>query len=382
MSLDLDPTQWGALDAELFHLPQINWFIEWGVQWDYPAWSATGPGIHWVMAALAWLTGAEALDLGSWQTAFGPAFLTAMALLFLYAALRSSGASPMRTLVIGFPLVSSSYFWNSSSVSGKRMPLDGWTFRDGLHARRVRQPLVFSLAAATSTIARQNFLSTAGAFWLMEVVEQWPQIITWRMVGHAALTLGPSLLVVAGLMAHWGGLTPPEWQEVHVGLSPGPVLHGLMLLGVFGWLFLREEDLAGDLRARTREVAIIAAVALMFWLLVPENGGPRPNSIVWRAAAFLPVTYGRPLLTLPLLILGMVVAFAYWRRGLRDGFRLSPELSLFACYFAAQAAQRFSWQRYAEIPVLLLLCVGMARLRQKILDRTLLCSLLSLVISL
>jgi hypothetical protein len=30
----------------------------------------------------------------------------------------------------------------------------------------------------------------------------------------------------------------------------------------------------------------------------------------------------------------------------------------------AQAAQLFSWQRYAEIPVLLLLCLGMARLRQ------------------
>ena len=366
MSSDLDPTQWGALDAELFHLPQINWFIEWGVQWDYPAWSATGPGFHWVMATLARLTGAEALDQASWQVVVGPAFLTAIALLFLYAALRASGASPMRTLVIGFPLVSSSYFWTPAlhPVSECLSMLGLFAMAYTL-ATRPRQPLAFGLAAATSTIARQNFLSAAGAFGLMDIVTEWPLIFTWRMVGHAVLTLGPSLLVIAALVAHWGGLTPPEWREMHAGFSLGPVLHGLMLLGVFGWLFLRQEDLAGDPRARGGEVAVIAAAALALWLLVPEDGGSRPNSVVWKAAAFLPAISGRPLLTLPLLILGMVVVLAYWRRGWRDGFRLSPELSLFACYFASQAAQRFSWQRYAEVPVLLLLCLGMARLRQK-----------------
>ncbi|MBL0373695.1 hypothetical protein JJB09_16855 [Rhizobium sp. KVB221] len=366
LSSDLDPTQWGALDAELYHLPQINWFIEWGVQWNYPAWSASGPGFHWLMAILAKLTGAEALDQNSWQSTFGPAFLTAIALLFFYAALRSSGASPLRTLVIGFPLVSSSYFWTPALH-----PVSECLSMIGLFAMayslavRPRQPFAFGVAAAASTIARQNFLSAAGAFGLMAVVEQWPRIFTWRMIGLAVLTLGPSLLVVTVLVLHWGGLTPPEWQEMHTGFSLGPVLHGLMLLGVFGWLFLREEDLVGDVRARAREVIIIAAISLMLWLLVPEDGGPRPYSVVWNAAAFLPTIYGRPLLTLPLLTMGVVVAFAYWRRGWRDGFRLSPELSLFACYFAAQAAQRFSWQRYAEIPVLLLLCLGMARLQRK-----------------
>lgn len=364
MSSNLDPTQWGALDAEVFHLPQINWFIEWGIQWDYPAWSASGPGFHWVMAAFARLTGAEALDRASWQSVAGPSILTAVALLFLYAALRSSGASPLRALVIGFPLVSSSYFWTPAlhPVSECLSMAGFFAMACALAARR---PLAFGFAAATATIARQNFLSAAGAFGLMAAVGQWPRIFTWRMVGLIALTLGPSLLVAAGLVAQWGGLTPPEWQDVHIGFSAGPVLHGVMLLGVFGWLFLRREDLAGDPRARAREAAMIAALALILWLLVPEDGGDRPNSVVWKAAAFLPSFHGRPLLTLPLLALGMAVASAYWRRGMRDGLRLSPELALFACYFVAQAAQRFSWQRYAEIPVLLLLCLGMARLREK-----------------
>jgi hypothetical protein len=364
MSLKLDPTQWGALDAEVFHLPQINWFIEWGIQWDYPAWSASGPGFHWAMAALARATGAEALDQASWQSTLGPAVLTGMALLFFYAALRTSGASPLRALVIGFPLISSSYFWTPAlhPVSECLSTAGFFAMAWALAARR---PLGFGLAAAAATIARQNFLSAAGAFGLMAVVEQWPRIFTWRMVGLAALTIAPSVLLLAGLVVQWGGLTPPEWQEMHVGLSVAPVLHGLMLLGVFGWLFLRLEDVAGDPRARARELAVIVAVALVLWLLFPEDGGERPYSVVWKAAAFLPSLHGRPLLTLPLLALGMAVAFAYWRRGMRDGFRLSPELALFACYFAGQAAQPFGWQRYAEIPVLLLLCLGMARLRQK-----------------
>jgi len=363
MSAHLDPTQWGALDAEVFHLPQINWFLEWGLHWSYPAWAATGPGFHWLMAAFARATGAEALDQASWQSAVGPAVLTGLALLFFYAALRASGAAPRRALVIGFPLVASSYFWTPAlhPVSECLSMAGFFAMAWALPARR---PLGFGVAAAASTLARQSFLSAAGAFGLMAVVEAWPRIFTWRMVGYAVLTLAPSLLVVAVLVAHWGGLTPPEWQAEHVGFSLGPVLHGLMLLGVFGWLFLRAEDLGGAPRARAWEGVVVAGVALALWLLIPEDGGDRANSIVWKAAAFLPAVHGRPLLTLPLLGLGLGVAVAYWRRGWRDGFRLSPELALFACYFVAQAAQPFSWQRYAEIPVLLLLCLGMARLRQ------------------
>ncbi|MEP9374143.1 hypothetical protein [Mesorhizobium sp. KR1-2] len=365
LSSDLNPRQWGALDAELYHLPQVNWFIEWGVQWTYPAWSATGPGFHWLMAILAQLTGAEALDQSSWQSTCGPAFLAAIALLFFYGALRSSGASALRTLVIGCPLVSSSYFWTPAlhPVTESLSMLGLFAMAYSL-AVSPRKPIAFGLAAAASTIARQSFLSAAGAFGLMDVIQHWPRIFTWRMVGQGLLTLGPSLLVASALVLHWGGLAPPEWQEMHTGFSLGPLLHGMALLGAFGWLFLRKEDLAGDIRARAREILIIGAIALILWLLVPESGGPRPYSVVWRAAEHLPTIYGRPLLTLPCLSLGMVVAFAYWRRGWRDGYGLSPELSLFACYFAAQAAQKFSWQRYAEIPVLLLLCLGMARLRQ------------------
>ncbi|HVL22327.1 MAG TPA: hypothetical protein VM422_15330, partial [Amaricoccus sp.] len=287
MASHLDPTQWGALDAEVFHLPQINWFIEWGVQWRYPAWVATGPGFHWLMAAFAWATGADALDQGSWQSGVGPAVLTALALLFLYAALRSSGAAPRRSLVIGFPLVSSSYFWTPAlhPVSECLSMVGFFAMACTLSARR---PLGFGVAAAAATLARQSFLSAAGAFGLMAVVEQWPRILTWRMVGCAVLTLAPSVLVAAVLVAHWGGLTPPEWQAEHVGFSLGPVLHGLMLLGVFGWLFLRGEDLAGDPRARVREGVVLAGVALALWLLIPEDGGARANSIVWKVAAVLP----------------------------------------------------------------------------------------------
>ncbi|MBB3309823.1 hypothetical protein FHT78_001566 [Rhizobium sp. BK196] len=365
-SSDLDPTHWGALDAELYHLPQINWFIEWGIKWTYPAWSATGPGFHWLMAILAWLTGAEALDQTSWQSTFGPAILTTISLLFFYAALRSSGASPLRALVIGFPLVSSSYFWTPAlHPVSESLSMAGFFAMAYSLALYPRRPIAFGIAGAISTIARQNFLSAAGAFGLMAVAEQWPRIVTWRMVGLAILTLAPSLLVAASLVIHWGGPTPPEWREMHTGFSFGPLLHGLALLGVFGWLFLRKEDLAGDVPARTREIIAIAVISLALWLLIPEDGGSRPYSVVWTVAAHLPTIYGRPLLTLPLLTLGMVVAFAYWRRGRRDGFRLSPELSLFACYFAGQAAQRFSWQRYSEVAVLLFLCLGMARTQQK-----------------
>ncbi|TNM63598.1 hypothetical protein [Aliirhizobium smilacinae] len=366
MSLDLNPRQWGVLDAELYHLPQINWFMEWGIQLNYPAWSATGPGFHWLMAAFAQLTGAEALDRSSWQCLYGPAFLTATALLFFYAALRSSGASPLRTLAFGFPLISSTYFWTPALY-----PVTECLSMLGLFAMAYalaaspRQPLTFGIAAAASTIARQSFLSTAGAFALMTVSEQWPRIFTWRVVGPAILTLGPSLVVATALILQWGGLTPPEWKEMHAGFSPGPVLHGLALLGIFGWLFLRREDFADDVSTLARNIAVIVAFSLALWFALPEDGGTRPHSVVWKVAASLPAFYGRPLLTLPLLTMGVIIVFAYWRRGWRDGYRLSPELSLFACYFAAQAAQKFSFQRYAEIPVLLLLCLGMARLKNK-----------------
>lgn len=365
MSTDLDPTQWGALDAELYHLPQIDWFIEWGLHWSYPAWAATGPGFHWLMAALARMTGSPALDQGSWQSLAAPAALIGVSLLFLYAALRASGAGPGRALVIAVPVVSSSYFWTpalhpvSESLSTAGFFAMAWAL-----AARPGRPLGFGLAAAVATLARQSFLSAAGAFTLMELVESWPRCFTWRVAGRVALSLGPSLLAAAVLVTVWGGLTPPEWRAEHVGLSPGPVLHAVMLTGLFGWLFLRPEDFSPDRPGRGRELAVIAATAFLLWVLVPVDGGTRPNSVVWKLAAELPALEGRPFVTLPLLALGLVVLMAYWRRGWRDGFRLSPELALFGCYFLAQAAQPFSWQRYAEVPVLLLLCLGMARLRQ------------------
>lgn len=366
MSPRLDPTQWGALDAELFHLPQVNWFIEWGLHWDYPAWSATGPGLHWLLAGMARLTGTEALDQQSWQTILLPALLGAVALLFLHATLRSIGATPLRALVAGVPLVSSSYFWTPAlHPVSESLSMVGFFAMAWALSARPQRPLAFGLAAAAATVARQNFLSCAGAYGLMALVQRWPRIWSWRLVGLAVPTLGPALVVLAALVVHWGGLTPPEWREMHTGFSLGPVLHGLMLLGLFGWLFLRREDLAGDRRALIRGLAVSVAVALVLWILVPEDGGARPNSVVWKAAAFLPAFGGRPVLTLPLLAAGLVVAGCYWRRGRRDGFRLSPELSLFACYFVSQAAQTFSWQRYAEIPVLLFLCMGMARQRER-----------------
>ena len=366
MSSDLNPRHWGALDAELYHLPQINWFIEWGIHLNYPAWSASGPGFHWLMAVIARLAGSEALDRSSWQSIGVPAVLTATALLFFYAALRSTGAAPLRSLAFGLPLVSSTYFWTPAlyPVSECLSTLGLFAMAYSL-AARPRHPLTFGIAAAASTIARQSFLSAAGAFVLMGVIEQWPRIFTWRMVGQAVMTLGPALVIAAALVLQWGGLTPPEWKEMHAGFSPGPVLHGLSLLGIFGWLFLRKEDLPGNARVVARDVAAIALFSLALWLSFPEDGGPRPYSVVWKAATFMPAIHGRPLLTLPLLAMGMVVVLAYWRRGWWDGYRLSPELSLFACYFAAQAAQKFSFQRYAEVPVLLLLCVGMARLKTK-----------------
>jgi hypothetical protein len=357
----------GWYDASHYHLRAINAFIILGFGTDFPFVTPISPGLYVLCAAIARALGETSVTLNSWSIRLVPAILVLASLQILFFAFRAMGASVWRAGVLLIPIAASKYLWLSALYPlTESLSFFGYAVAAYAATRPRLSSVGFGIGCAIATAARQIFLPVSLAGVLIAVQQTDDRKRPWHLLVRAAIMVAPSALIVGMLFLIWGGLIPPGFKEHKAWFNPAAILHGVMLVGLFGVLFLRPSDLVPLTRVR-RDIVYCAAFALAAWLafdLTPNETEGRWASVVWTIAEYSPHLLHRPIALLPLIGLGAFTLVVTWRRGMRDIGRAPPELIMFACYLLAQAGQAYSWQRYIECIALTFLSLSQARVRE------------------
>ena len=345
-----------AFDQNHHHLPVVRAFAS-----DFPRVdlsdyaSATAPAWHLVLAGVQ---AAGASDTGLRLMAV----LAGAALIGLCVSVSGRWTGPATATALALPLALSPYALSGSIWITTDVPatlciagaigasLLGATASAGLAswlAVGIRQSSVWVTAPVALLIARTAVLPHGR---LRDRVQA---------VGVAVL---PALITLGVLVWLWGGLTPPSYRSLHDrGMNlAGPALFlslcccwGLPL----GWGALPEL-----LRTpKLLRLAGLGAVAALMLAVIPETaysttqgrwGGP-----LWSLVQAAPSFNGRSLVFILLAPLGVIAVLALHHRAVRCGNRfesLALLLSLLGL-MAANAANTQAWERYCDLPLLVLL---------------------------
>jgi 4-amino-4-deoxy-L-arabinose transferase-like glycosyltransferase len=181
-----------------------------------------------------------------------------------------------------------------------------------------------------------------------------------RVRGAIAVTL-PAITIVGLLVWMWGGLTPPGYRDQHdrgVNLAVPAFTLGLIALIGVPLVTMRG---ARELLAMPRIApCCVAGLALLAAVAVPTDydieagrwGGP-----LWTVIRQSPVVADRSLALLVLAPIGALALLALVKRA-HEATRHGSGLALgtaVLCLMAVNTANSQCWERYADLPLLVLL---------------------------
>jgi hypothetical protein len=179
-----------------------------------------------------------------------------------------------------------------------------------------------------------------------------------------ALASAPALLVLLYFWRLWGhSLTPPLFEERHVGVNPTAPAFVLAVFGMYALWFL-PFTLDGLRRLWVRHAWLLALALLLG--IVPALAAPTTWSLgegrysgLWDIAKRLPAPGGRSVVVAPLAVLGSGLAAAWFvSLGRRDRWIM---LAALVSFTGAQCLSFKLWQRYTEPMVLLWLALAASR---------------------
>jgi hypothetical protein len=171
----------------------------------------------------------------------------------------------------------------------------------------------------------------------------------------------PSMVVVGLLVWLWGGLTPPGYRELHDrGINPATPAFTLGLVALLGVPFFTLRC-ARELLNMPRLVPVIAAgLGLLAATMVPtgyDQDAGRWGGPLWTVIRQSPELSGRSMVLLLLAPVGALVLLALVKRAheaRRGGGGLALGLAVLAL-IAVNTANSQCWERYADLPLLVLL---------------------------
>jgi len=345
---------------------------------DYP--SATSPGFHLAIASL------DAAGVRSRMAQRLVASLAGAAVLaVLWMALRRV-VDPITASVLCLPLLASPYLlsgsiwmttdvsallWTAVAVASLLMrPLTPrWILAAGFAAAVavfVRQPSVWIVAplAVAAWTAFQAPLGAAGSSALHSY--------RTSIVLSAIVAVLMPCIVLAALVSLWGGLIPPSYRAQHAsGFNPALPALALSLLGVWGmpWLIRARAWPAPRVLAVAVFIGLVAAVipATDFNKEAGRWGGP-----IWQVIERTPDLMNRSLIMVVLACSGAVIVAAIATRSpVSDAQRWRTTLACAALALtAALSANSQAWERYVDLPLLLLLPLAVAAVRSTRADWT------------
>lgn len=338
---------------------------------DYP--SATSPGFHLAIASLD-AAGVRSRTLQRLVASLAGAATLAV----LWMALRRV-VDPITASVMCLPLLASPYMlsgsiWMTTDVSAllwsavamasvlMRPLTPPWILAAGFAAALavfVRQPSIW-IVAPIACAAWTELQSPRGVVGTPEISPSRASI-----VGSAIVSVLMPCVVLAGLVSLWGGLVPPGYRAQHAaGFNPALPALALSLLGLWGLPFLIRSRMRPTLRVITAAVLIGVLASVIPATDFNKEGG-RWGGPIWQVIERTPQVMNRSVIVMLLACAGAVlvakIAAQSTALGAR-GWRVTLACAALAIV-AALSANSQAWERYVDLPLLLLLPLAVASVR-------------------
>lgn len=369
------PQQW---DMDEYHWPTIKSFA---ADWPHPNLesynSATGPGLHILLALVYRATGSE-LAARLTVVAIGLVFVVLMYAIARRVLIWKRDPVPNQSgwtaCALSLPVVCSPYtlgslIWIATDAPALlfvMLALAGSV----MFPFRARIILLAGLAAAIAVSIRQIHAWTIAPLGFAGVLasplvkfvpgvfrdDRLQEPRSWSNVAAGALAAAMPLGVVVWFVSMWGGLIPnsPEMRGTHGrGVNVATFAFALAVAGCFGpfFVFSLSNPLATLRRAR-RWIVIGAGIALVASLAVTtsEVWPERSGGIVWLLAkkfSSVDVFDRSPVIVLFAVVGAAVIATL--TQAASDAGRRATALFLLLAMFGwacAQAANPMAWQRY------------------------------------
>ncbi|MFO0784068.1 MAG: hypothetical protein U0636_10340 [Phycisphaerales bacterium] len=364
-----DVGQWGW-DQTQYHAKVIQEFAS---QWPHcdlvNYQSATSPGWHLLLAAL--LKMGASMQVLRWVNA-----ATGVLLLLVATTTAARWARPRTAACLFMPLALSPY-----AVGGS-----AWITTD------VPALLCMTVALAATTRAPVWKPRTAGIWATLAVAVRQPFAwlalpMVWRGMQDAGRSATADaqprslavvfawaalpILLLGVLVWQWHGLMPPAYRSLHdAGANPAGVVVLLALTACWGgplaaillwqaWRAKNHEQPWMDFTLRWAAAA--AALALLYTLAIHTNYSKEDGrwaGPIWSLVNHAPTLGGtRSSVLLVLAPLGAATLAVLWRCALRRHLGQVAVLFMLslACVAAANTANSQAWERYADLPLLVLL---------------------------
>jgi hypothetical protein len=239
-----------------------------------------------------------------------------------------------------------------------------------------KHALVSASFLTLAALTRQSWLWAAPFFALVATEPVWrPRLPSWLPVrGPGAELRGspwgralPFLLPVAvclPIFVIWGGLVPMNWHEVNQarGVNPKAVTFAFVLLGLYALVIVPSELLRVF---AWRRVAIAFAVAFALGVAsgLHHESLFTDSGFIWFVSDRFPTLLGANLLLVALLAVGLLLIGSATSAG---RWVFSGYVLMFALSFVSV---RMCYQKYYEVPLLLILVWEAARVRPARLDQ-------------
>ena len=394
------PTYRIAADQDLFHLPVVRQFAD---QWPRPDLrnyaSATTPGYHLLMAAVARYVSPHLSVLRIAGGAFGVLFVAVLA-----------WAASVRSAWLALPAAMSVYVLSSTvwllpenaawalvtlaivlALRAEGLALFVGTAATLAALVFVRQTHIWTfatLAAASYSLSRYAGGGRASGAANIERLsrsedplpnpspayrERGPDA---RLMAFTLIALMPATLVLLTFVYIWHGLTPPAFQPGSAttlplatrtgGLAPGAPAMLLAVLGIFGAPLLAWLWPVGTPKKVLRLILLGATTGLLLGVVSnstydANNRSGLWNAVRWATSRGLPTLAGRSPLFVGLSTAGGVVS-VFAIAALRGRARLVLATALVG-FAVVQMANPSLWQRYYEPFVLLWLALVASEVR-------------------
>lgn len=369
---------WAALDAKLFHFPVINYFIDKGIDLNYPPGLVMFPGMHAIFATVARLLRTGPLAFDGWpafaiQSGWGLAYTAAVVQLFKKTAQEGQpdAAWLLPMFCSSYPIYS--WLWPTTDIGAYfclfAMTLVAWDVRE----ITLYKVTAFTVLAVVGTLFRQNYAVVSLGLFAGTILRD-PLNIRHARLGPLALTLVPVALVavlITFFIYIWGDVVPAGIPHGSMrGINFVPLDHTFALTGLIAWPFILVA--AKALRPSRRMLAVIGALSvvaavasqqLLFSYMASaayDREANRPGSLVW---TLLQHVHGSGLDVVLLLIM-LTVGFGIWLTVLFVCWReksVPSEIVLFGLFLMSFLFQSMPWQRYVEVIILVTISVFFGR---------------------
>lgn len=367
-------------DQDLYHIQAIRQFesqLPSPDLSDYP--SATGPGYHLLYALSGSVIGSDLVTLRWYSLVF------AAGLVVVIAGFTTNVTMPMTAAVLASPIAVSYYLLGSAVyVATDNLAWLLAAIPLGLVVFLPTRPWVLLLSGSFMLLAvlvRQNFVWLAGPIILAGLLTcPLVRTIPWssrfqddeaaagwgRLVLSLVVTV-PACLLLAALVASWGGLVPPNFQDFHQkNLMWVTLGFALSVFGLYGPFFMlclpRPREL---IRGNLPVLLTVGLLGALCALVPPSDFAPdqgRYAGVMWTLVRLGPVVGERSLVLAFFAFVGAICLVVLWLGMLRAG-RSRHALVLLVAW-AAIVASNFPnsqcFQRYFDLPTLMVLVWGLA----------------------